>query len=174
MATLYHPSAAASWQGNYRASSAGPNGEPTWVNFSLNITAAQAVQNNIFKMVKLDANTLVVGGYITTTGIDSNATATATVDVGFLSDANGDGDTDVVDWFVDGHACANSGARALTTFEAADGYFYPVDTLTSDGSANGGYFISCKLIAAIATAAAGNITLGLCLVNKDAVAGAAI
>ena len=172
MATFSHPDCVASWQGNYFAKDAGPNGSPAWHHFSLNVTAAQAVQNSIFKMCKLSSDTVVLGGFITTTGVDGHSTATATVDVGFLSDANTDGDTDVIDYWVDGHACANSGARATTTLEAMDGLFYPADTLTSTGAATTGYFIACKMITAVGTSAVGNITLSLLLASKNAGDGA--
>lgn len=174
MATFYSADAKASWQGNYTNVRGPINGVPTWTTFKINVTAAQAVQNSIFNLVKLDRNTVVLDGYLKTTGIDSHATATATVDLGFLSDANGDGDTDVIDFFVDGHACGNAGAAVTTNFDGNDlgtiGPFQPVDTLTSDGSVNGGYFISAKLITAVATSAAGTIEVGLLLAPKGAVA----
>ena len=169
MATYYHNDCAASWQGNYFAASANQNG-PTWVTRTINVTAAQAVANNIFNLIKLDRNTIVLDGYMTCEGLDSHATATATVDLGFLSDANGDGDTDVVDFFVDGLAIGAAGAAATKNFDTNDlgtvGPFVPVDTLTSDGSVNGGYFISAKLLGTVATAAAGTIKVGLLIADK--------
>jgi len=50
----------------------------------------------------------------------------------------------------------------------ATGPFQPVDTLTSDGSINGGYFISAKLLGTVATAGAGTIKVGLLIADKRA------
>jgi hypothetical protein len=176
MATFYAEPASASWQGNYFPRAAGGN-SPRWETFEISVTAAQAVANNIFNLVKLTSDTLILDGYMTCSGLDSHATATATVDLGFLSDADGDGDTDVIDFFVDGLAIGASGAAATVNFDANDlgttGPFYPVDTLTSDGSNNTGYFVSAKLLGTVATAAAGTIRVGLLLADKNAQSSAA-
>jgi len=66
----------------------------------MTVTAAQAVANNIFNLIKLDRNTIVLDGYMFVEGLDVHATTTATVDLGFLSDADGDGDTDVIDFLL--------------------------------------------------------------------------
>jgi len=171
MATFYSADAKASWRGDYTNVRSALHGAPSWVTVTMSVTSGQAVANNIFNLIKLDANTVVLDGYLKTTGIDGHATATATMDLGYLSDADGDGDTDVIDFFVDGHSLGNAGAAAITNFDGNDlgtsGPFYPVDTLTSDDSLNTGYFISAKLLGAVATAAAGTITVGLLLAPKD-------
>jgi hypothetical protein len=169
MATFYTDQCNASWQGTYFPRGA-QNGGPTWVTYSIAVTAAQAVANNIFNLIKLDRNTIVLDGYCYAEGLDSHATATATIDLGFLSDANGDGDTNVVDFFVDGLAIGSAGAGATKNFDTNDlgatGPFIPVDTLTSTGAVNGGYFISAKLLGTVATAAAGTIKVGLLIADK--------
>jgi hypothetical protein len=171
MATFYGADAAASWQGNYFPRESFANG-PTWVTYEVDVTAAQAVANNIFNLVKLSRNTIVLDGYMYAEGLDVHATTTATVDLGFLSDANGDGDTDVVDFFVDGAVLPTLTGGVTVNFDVNDlgttGPFIPVDTLTSDGSINGGYFISAKLLGAVATAGAGKIKVGLLLAEKAA------
>lgn len=176
MATFYSEPASASWQGNYFPRGALANG-PTWVTYSISVSAAQAVANNIFNLVKLDRNTIVLDGYMTAAGLDVHATTTATVDLGFLSDADGDGDTDVVDFFVDGAVLPTLTGGVTVNFDVNDlgatGPFVPVDTLTSDGSINGGYFISATLLGAVATAGVGTITVGLLLADKSYVQSAA-
>jgi hypothetical protein len=175
MATFYHNDCAASWQGNYNAAGANQNG-PTWVTREMTVTAAQAVANNIFNLIKLDRNTIVLDGYMYAEGLDVHATTTATVDLGFLSDANADGDTDVVDFFVDGAVLPTLTGGVTVNFDGNDlgtiGPFVPVDTLTSDGSINGGYFISAKLLGTVATAGAGKIKVGLLIANKNAMSSA--
>lgn len=177
--TFYHPDAAASWQGEYFPKMAGPNGQPTWVTYSVSVTAAQAVSNNIFHMCKLSSDTLVIGGYLKASGLDVNASTTALVDLGFMSDANGDGDTDSVDWFVDGAVLPTLTGSVVASFDAsaAAGYgimpFIPADTLTSTGANTTGYFVTAKLVGTVATAGAGTITVGLLLANKDFVTAAA-
>lgn len=172
MATFYSKDASASWQGNYFPKASFANG-PTWVTYSMSVTAAQAVANNIFNLVKLDRNTIVLDGYLYAEGLDVHATTTATIDLGYLSDANGDGDTDVVDFFVDGAVLPTLTGGVTVNFDANDlgatGPFIPVDTLTSDGSVNGGYFISAKLLGTVATAGAGLIKVGLLLADKSAI-----
>lgn len=178
MATFYSEYAQPSWQGNYYPIEAGPGTAPRWVKYRMNITAAQAVTGNIFNMVKLSANTVVLEGSFTTHGVDVHAaTATATWDVGFLSDANGDGDTDDIDWFVDGAATAaayvSPSSEVTVNFghSGAGGYdampYRPIDTLTSAGTANGGYFISVKLLGTVATAGAGWIEVGMLIADKN-------
>jgi hypothetical protein len=170
MATFYAEPCNASWQGNTFPRAANQNG-PVWITQKVSVTVGQAVANNIFNLFKLSANTIVLDGYVATTGLDSNASATATVDVGFLSDANGDGDTDVIDYFADAHACANLGVRASKSFQAGDigtlGPWIPSQTVTSTGLNSTGYFISAKLLGAVATAAAGTIEIGLLICDKN-------
>lgn len=176
MATFYHNDCAASWQGNFNAASANQNG-PTWITREMTVTAAQAVANNIFNLIKLDRNTVVLDGYVYAEGLDVHATTTATIDVGFMSDANGDGDTDVVDFFFDGLVLPTLTGGKLGNFDTNDlgtiGPFIPVDTLTSDGSINGGYFVSVKLLGTVATAGAGKIKVGLLIADKRAMSSAA-
>lgn len=171
MATYYAEPASASWQGNFFPRGAS-NGEATWETVEISATAAQAVANNLFRLIKLDADTIVLDGYCTVTGLDGHATPTATVDVGFESDSDGDGDTDVVDFFVDGMS-----VDTTVNFDANDlgatGPFYPVDTLTSDGSRATGYFVTAKLLGAVATAAAGTIRIGLLIAPKNGHSSAA-
>lgn len=170
MATFYTDDSGPSWQGNYFPRTAGPNGQPTWVTYTMNVTAEQAVADNIFNLVKLSRDTIVLDGYLYAEGLDVDATTTATIDLGFLSDANGDGDTDVVDFFVDGAVLPTLTGGVTVNFDVNDlgtvGPFIPVDTLTSDGSANGGYFISAKLLGTVATAGEGLIKVGLLIADK--------
>jgi hypothetical protein len=176
MATFYSDACAASWQGNYFARGAGNNG-PTWVTYETTVTAAQAVANNIFNLCKLDRHTIVLDGYMYAEGLDVNASTTATVDLGFLSDADGDGDTDVIDFFVDGAVLPTLTGGVTVNFDTNDlgttGPFIPVDTLTSTGANNGGYFISAKLLGTVATAGDGLIKVGLLIANKNASSSAA-
>ena len=100
MATFYHESAQPSWQGNYFPREANQNG-PTWVTRTMSVTAAQAVSANKFYLFKLSRNTVVLDGYLYAAGLDVNASTTALVDVGYVSDAAGDGDpADNPDWFL--------------------------------------------------------------------------
>jgi len=176
MATFHAEPASSSWQGNFFPRSSFANG-PTWQIFSISVTAAQAVANNIFNLVKLDRNTIVLDGYMTAAGLDVHATTTGTVDLGFLSDADGDGDTDVIDFFVDGAVLPTLTGAVTVNFDVNDlgatGPFVPADTLTSTGAINGGYFISAKLLGTVATSGVGTITVGLLLADKSFVASAA-
>lgn len=173
MATFYHNDCAASWQGVEYAASANQNG-PTWVSREIEVTAAQAVSGNIFNLIKLDRNTIVLDGYCYAEGLDVNASTTALVDVGYFSDANGDGDTDNADYFVDGAVLPTLTGGVYASFfaTASDGFevkpFIPVDTLTSDGSINKGYFVGATLNGTVATAGVGKIKIGLLIADKRA------
>jgi hypothetical protein len=177
MATFYHNDCAASWQGNFNPAGANHNG-PTWITREMTVTAAQAVSGNIFNLIKLDRNTVVLDGYCYAEGLDVNASTTALVDLGYFSDANGDGDTDNADYFVDGLVLPTltGGAQASFFATAADGFevkpFIPVDTLTSDGSINTGYFVGASLLGTVATAGVGKIKVGLLIASKHAMASA--
>jgi len=177
MATFYHNDCAASWQGNFNAAGPNMNG-PTWVEREMTVTAAQAVSGNIFNLIKLDRNTIILDGYVYAEGLDVNASTTAIVDVGYFSDANADGDTDNADYFVDGAVLPTSTGGVYASFfaTAADGFevkpFVPVDTLTSDGSINGGYFVGASLLGTVATAGVGTIKVGLLIANKGAMSSA--
>jgi hypothetical protein len=177
MTTFYSEPASASWQGNYFPRSSFANG-PTWQNFSISVTAAQAVSGNIFNLVKLDRNTIVLDGTMTATGLDVNSSTTAVVDLGYLSDANGDGDTNNADWFVDGAALPTLTGSITASFfaTAADGFevspFIPAFTLTSTGKKTTGYFISASLLGTVATAGVGVITVGLLLADRSFVTAA--
>lgn len=178
MATFYHNDCAASWQGNFNAAAPNQNG-PTWVEREITVTAAQAVSGNIFNLIKLDRNTIVLDGYVYAEGLDVHASTTALVDVGYFSDANGDGDTDNADYFVDGAVLPTLTGGVYASFfaTAADGFevkpFVPVDTLTSDGSINTGYFVGASLLGTVATAGVGTIKVGLLIANKGAMSSAA-
>ena len=177
MATFYHEAAQPSWQGNYFPRESGPNGQPTWVSYTMSVTAAQAVSGNIFKLVKLSRNTIVLDGYLRADGLDVDASTTALVDVGYVSDAAGDGDpADNADWFVDGAVLPTLTGGITAQFSvntAADGYgispFIPADTVTSTGAVNGGYFVYASLLGTVATAGAGTITVSLLLADKASV-----
>jgi hypothetical protein len=178
MATYYHNDCAASWQGNYNAAGANQN-KPVWVTREITVTAAQAVSGNIFNLIKLDRNTIVLDGYLYAEGLDVNASTTALVDVGYFSDANGDGDTDNADYFVDGAVLPTLTGGIYASFfaTAADGFevkpFIPVDTLTSDDSINGGYFVGASLLGTVATAGVGTIKVGLLIAPKNGMTSAA-
>lgn len=171
MATFYHNDCNASWQGNFNAAGANQNG-PTWVTREMTVTAAQAVSGNIFNLIKLDRNTIVLDGYMYAEGLDVNASTTALVDLGYFSDANGDGDTNNADFFVDGAVLPTlTGGVYASLFEAnADGYhkktFVPVDTLTSTGAINTGYFVGASLLGTVATAGVGTIKVSLLIADK--------
>jgi len=173
MATFYHESAQPSWQGNYFPRGANQNG-PTWVTREMTVTAAQAVSGNKFNLIKLDRNTVVLGGYLYAAGLDVDASTTALVDVGYVSDAAGDGDpADNPDWFVDGAVLPTlTGGVTASFYEAnADGYhaapFVPADTVTSTGAINGGYFVYASLLGTVATAGVGTIKVGLLIADKN-------
>ena len=175
MATFYHESAQPSWQGNYFPREANQNG-PTWVTRTMSVTAAQAVSANKFYLFKLSRNTVVLDGYLYAAGLDVNASTTALVDVGYVSDAAGDGDpADNPDWFVDGAVLPTlTGGVTATFYEAnADGYhvspFVPADTVTSTGAINGGYFVYASLLGTVATAGVGTIKVGLLIADKGSV-----
>jgi len=178
--TFYHPDAKASWQGDYFPRMAGPNGEPTWVTFSVSVTAAQAVENNIFHMCKLSADTLVLGGYVKASGLDVHASTSGLIDVGFTSDSNGHGDTNSADWFVDGAVLPTLTGSVIAQFGEANssGYgimpFVPSDTNTTTGANATGYFVTAKLNDTVAQAGAGVITVGLLIANKDFVTPACV
>lgn len=170
MATFYHESAQPSWQGNYFAREAN-QGKPTWVTRDVTVTAAQAVSGNVFKLIKLSRNTVIIDGYLYAAGLDVSASTTALVDVGFLSDANGDGETDNADYWVDGAVLPTlTGGIYASFFEAnSDGYhkkpYIPVQTLTSTGAINGGYFVAASLLGTVATAGVGSIKVGLLIAD---------
>ena len=173
MTTFYHNDCNASWQGNFNAAGANMNA-PTWVTREITVTAAQAVSANIFNMIKLDRNTIVLDGYVYASGLDVHASTTALVDVGYFSDANGDGDTNNADYFVDGAVLPTLTGGIYASFfaTAADGFevkpFIPVDTLTSAGTINGGYFVGASLLGTVATAGVGTIKVGLLIADKRA------
>jgi len=177
VATFYHNDCAASWQGNYNAAGANMNG-PTWVTREMTVTVAQAVSANIFNLIKLDRNTIVIDGYLYAAGLDVNASTTAIVDLGFISDVNGHGDTNNADYFVDGAALPTlTGGIYASLFEAnADGYhkkpFIPSDTNTTTDAINGGYFVSASLLGTVATAGVGTIKVGLLIADKRAMSSA--
>lgn len=178
MATFYSEPASASWQGNYFPRSSHANG-PTWATFSVSVTAAQAVSGNIFNLVKLTSDTIVIDGTVTASGLDVHASTTALVDVGYFSDANGDGDTDNADWFVDGAVLPTLTGSVTTSFfaAAADGFavspFIPASTTTADGDRTTGYFVGASLLGTVATAGVGVITVRLLLADKTFVTAAA-
>lgn len=179
MATFYAEPAAASWQGNYFTREAG-NGGPSWVSTEVSVTAAQAVSGSIFRLIKLSADTVVLGGYLYAEGLDVDGTTTALVDCGFVSDIAGDGDpADNADWFVDGAVLPTlTGGVTATFYEAnSDGLgvnpFVPADTATSDGSRNTGYWVYASLLGTVATAGVGSIKIGLLIADKGAQSSAA-
>jgi hypothetical protein len=174
MTTFYHDAAQPSWQGNYFPREAGPNGGPTWVTYTVSVTAAQAVSANKFYLVKLSRNTVVLDGSVTAAGLDVNSSTTALVDVGFVSDIAGDGDpADNADWFVDGAVLPTLTGAVTASFyaTAADGFevqpFVPADTATSDDAVNGGYFVYASLLGTVATAGVGTITVRLLIADKS-------
>lgn len=158
MATLYHSNAKASWQGNYFPRDAGPGDKPEWHRFEVEVTAAQLALNNVIRLVKLSSDVIVLGGQLNTDELDSHATPTLVLDVGYAADTA----TDDPDFFVNGSAGASANVPFIAGIGAASAAYVPAD--------NDDYFVEVLVQTAPATAAAGTITVSLLLAGKGVAA----
>lgn len=156
MATFSHPRAKASWQGNYDVFGAGYNGIRLEA-IELNVDAAQLVSGNVFNLIKLSSNTVILGGWIETDTLDSG-TPTLDLDVGYDLDSG----TDDPNYFFEG---GGAGASFSGNFIAGVGAAAIPFVATDD------YFVNVTLTASAATGEDGAIRVYLILADADSVAG---
>lgn len=118
-----------------------------------NLTAAQVANGNVFEFFRLPADALVLGVYLHCDELDTDASATLTIDVGH------DGGTDA---FLDGGTIGQTGGTVAATGnvpllprDPTD----PVQNANDPWTIEEGTVISARFATAAATAAAGRLAL---------------
>ena len=156
MATFSTQKAKASWQGNYDTFGVGPGDGVRLVAIEIEPTAEQLVSGNIFNLLKVSANTSVIGGWIKTDTLDSHMTPTLDLDVGYYSDSI----TDDPNFFFEG-----GGAAASFAGNFIAGIGAAAAPLVDDDD----YTIAVTLTGSAATGADGTIYVYLLLACNDSV-----
>lgn len=117
--------------------------------------AANPTANDIIEICRLPRGAVVLGGFLRMEDLDSNATETIDVDVGFLDNGTQATDAD---------AFGNFGVRtgdAVTDYLPEGGVLLPLHGTLKDGpvSLSGETVVTVTFIAAAATFAAGTVTV---------------
>jgi hypothetical protein len=142
--------ATASWQGNYDTFKCGPEDGIRYVGFTLDIGTDNLGAGDVWKFVRLDSDTVVLGATLIVDDLDSDGSAAVTIDLGYDLDSGTDDD----DYFLANSTIGQAGGSATS---AAAPLFATAD-----------YVVQAKVETAAATAQAGTATCYLTLANKNA------
>lgn len=126
-----------------------------FISATLSLTAAEVANGNILEFFRLPINAIVTDAYLKVDQLDTDGTATLTIDVGH------DGDTDA---FVDGSTLAQTGGTVQLTTNLPLLPRDPTDPTQNDNdpyTIEEGTVVSARFATAAATAAAGDVTLAI-------------
>lgn len=163
MATYYHPFAKPSNPGSdVDVRGAGYNGI-RMENIELEVTAAQLALNNTFNFIKLEADTVILGGWVEFDELDSHATTpTFEFDIGLKDGTTTDPDALLNSGVISGGGPVNVVLTAGVGTAVVTNLAMAAD-----------YTVYGTVVAAPATAAAGTIKLCLILGHRSSVNAAA-